>query len=291
MARPQVILPQADAACGKVFFADRRTADGHRIALEVWNRATGRVRQGYRLAVYRCKRCAGFHIGQRPIDPRSDPRPSPSRMHGKVRLDARDGESCAMREVVTSPGRLVLIRSRSRRPHARLSPGPPAGFLLKSMRWPRSRHSSGPASRGPDHRTPHERPDPHRVDRRDLEPDPGLHQDQPRAAPTATPRRSPSGSGACPGIPTSRASTCGLVPGKLADPLRWRTPRMVFVNSMSDLFHEDVPEDYIREVVRVMLAGRLAHLPGADQAVGADARAAARPACATRPRRRRSGGG
>ena len=28
---------------------------------------------------------------------------------------------------------------------------------------------------------------------------------------------------------------------------------MVFVNSMSDLFHKDVPDDYIREVVRVML--------------------------------------
>jgi hypothetical protein len=62
------ILPQADAACGKIFFADRRTADGHRIALEVWNRATGRVREGYRLAVYRCKRCGGYHLGYRPVD-------------------------------------------------------------------------------------------------------------------------------------------------------------------------------------------------------------------------------
>jgi hypothetical protein len=68
MSRPQLILPQADSSCGKVFFADRRTADGHRIALEVWNRATGRVREGYRLAVYRCKRCGGFHISNRPVD-------------------------------------------------------------------------------------------------------------------------------------------------------------------------------------------------------------------------------
>jgi hypothetical protein len=68
MARHQLFLPQADAACGKIFFADRRAADGHRIAMEVWNRATGRGREGYRLAVYRCKRCAGFHVGQRPID-------------------------------------------------------------------------------------------------------------------------------------------------------------------------------------------------------------------------------
>lgn len=68
MARTQLILPQADAACGKLFYSDRRTADGHRIALEVWNRATGRVREGYRLTVVRCRRCGGFHIGQRPID-------------------------------------------------------------------------------------------------------------------------------------------------------------------------------------------------------------------------------
>src|SRR5690606_371028 len=35
-------------------------------------------------------------------------------------------------------------------------------------------------------------------------------------------------------------------------PLRWRAPRVVFVNSMSDLFHADVPEDYIAEVFSVM---------------------------------------
>jgi protein gp37 len=43
-----------------------------------------------------------------------------------------------------------------------------------------------------------------------------------------------------------------LVPEKLGDPLRWRTPRMIFVNSMSDLFHEEVPDDYIARVARVM---------------------------------------
>lgn len=45
-----------------------------------------------------------------------------------------------------------------------------------------------------------------------------------------------------------------LVPGKLAQPLRWRAPRMIFVNSMSDLFHDRVPEDYIAAVARVMVA-------------------------------------
>jgi protein gp37 len=35
-------------------------------------------------------------------------------------------------------------------------------------------------------------------------------------------------------------------------PLRWRQPRRIFVNSMSDLFHEAVPEDFIRQVFEVM---------------------------------------
>lgn len=43
-----------------------------------------------------------------------------------------------------------------------------------------------------------------------------------------------------------------LVPEKLAEPLRWASPKMVFTNSMSDLFHEEVPETYILEVIRVM---------------------------------------
>lgn len=38
----------------------------------------------------------------------------------------------------------------------------------------------------------------------------------------------------------------------LDDPRRWRQPRLVFVNSMSDLFHEDVPEHFIRSVFEVM---------------------------------------
>src|ERR1700687_3147140 len=43
-----------------------------------------------------------------------------------------------------------------------------------------------------------------------------------------------------------------LVPEKLMQPLHWRQPRMIFVNSMSDLFHEQVPADYIAEVVKIM---------------------------------------
>jgi protein gp37 len=45
-----------------------------------------------------------------------------------------------------------------------------------------------------------------------------------------------------------------LVPEKLGDPIRWNQSKMIFVNSMSDLFHEDVPDEYIEKVCRVMLA-------------------------------------
>src|SRR5918996_720578 len=43
-----------------------------------------------------------------------------------------------------------------------------------------------------------------------------------------------------------------LHPDKLDQPLRWRRSRLVFVNSMSDLFHHDVPEAFIRRVFDVM---------------------------------------
>ena len=43
-----------------------------------------------------------------------------------------------------------------------------------------------------------------------------------------------------------------LVPEKLTEPLHWKQPRMVFVNSMSDLFHEGVPDEFIDKVFAVM---------------------------------------
>jgi protein gp37 len=55
-----------------------------------------------------------------------------------------------------------------------------------------------------------------------------------------------------PGHPYEQGFDLRLVPEKLAEPLRWKTPKMVFVNSMSDLFHKDVPDDYVRSVARVM---------------------------------------
>jgi protein gp37 len=44
-----------------------------------------------------------------------------------------------------------------------------------------------------------------------------------------------------------------LQPGALEVPLRWKKPRRIFVNSMSDLFHADVPLDYIKRVFDVMV--------------------------------------
>lgn len=40
----------------------------------------------------------------------------------------------------------------------------------------------------------------------------------------------------------------------LTIPLRWRTPRRVFVNSMSDLFHAEVPQEFVARVFAVMAA-------------------------------------
>lgn len=55
------------------------------------------------------------------------------------------------------------------------------------------------------------------------------------------------------GHPYERGFDLRLVPEKLDEPKRWKKGRRVFVNSMSDLFHQDVPDDYIRKVVDVML--------------------------------------
>jgi len=54
------------------------------------------------------------------------------------------------------------------------------------------------------------------------------------------------------GHPYEQGFDLRLVPHKLAEPLRWRSPRMIFVNSMSDLFHDAIPDDYIIRVAKVM---------------------------------------
>lgn len=59
-----------------------------------------------------------------------------------------------------------------------------------------------------------------------------------------------------PGHPYERGFDLRLVPDKLAEPLRWRAPKTIFVNSMSDLFHPQIPDDYIAAVADVMLLAR-----------------------------------
>lgn len=55
-----------------------------------------------------------------------------------------------------------------------------------------------------------------------------------------------------PGHPFEQGFDLRLVPTALDLPLRWRAGRLVFVNSMSDLFHEEVPDEYISRVFAVM---------------------------------------
>ncbi len=55
-----------------------------------------------------------------------------------------------------------------------------------------------------------------------------------------------------PGHPYEQGFELKLWPERLGIPLSWRRPRMVFVNSMSDLFHERIPDEYVAEVFEVM---------------------------------------
>jgi protein gp37 len=55
-----------------------------------------------------------------------------------------------------------------------------------------------------------------------------------------------------PGHPYERGFDLRLVPERLLDPFQWSTAKMVFVNSMSDLCHEDVPTAFIARVAEVM---------------------------------------
>jgi protein gp37 len=55
-----------------------------------------------------------------------------------------------------------------------------------------------------------------------------------------------------PGHPYEQGFDVRLWPDRLGIPLRWRKPRRVFVNSMSDLFHAQVPDDFIARTWAVM---------------------------------------
>jgi protein gp37 len=55
-----------------------------------------------------------------------------------------------------------------------------------------------------------------------------------------------------PGHPYEQGFDLRLWPGRLDQPLRWRRPRMIFVNSMSDLFHEAIPFEFVEQVFAAM---------------------------------------
>lgn len=56
------------------------------------------------------------------------------------------------------------------------------------------------------------------------------------------------------GHPYEQGFDLRLVPEKLLEPLRWSSPKTIFVNSMSDLFQDGVPDDYVIAVAEVMKA-------------------------------------
>jgi protein gp37 len=56
------------------------------------------------------------------------------------------------------------------------------------------------------------------------------------------------------GHPYEQGFDLKLVPHKLAEPFSWRSPKLVFVNSMSDLFQPGVPDNYIEAVAQVMVS-------------------------------------
>ena len=55
-----------------------------------------------------------------------------------------------------------------------------------------------------------------------------------------------------PGHPYEPGFDLTLRPERLSQPLSWKRPRVIFVNSMSDLFHKEVPTDFIDEVFETM---------------------------------------
>lgn len=57
-----------------------------------------------------------------------------------------------------------------------------------------------------------------------------------------------------PGHPYEQGFDLKLWPKRLEIPGRWKKPRLIFVNSMSDLFHEDIPSEFIQKTFDAMRA-------------------------------------
>lgn len=59
-----------------------------------------------------------------------------------------------------------------------------------------------------------------------------------------------------PGHPYEQGFDLKLWPERLEIPLKWKAPRFIFVNSMSDLFHQDIPIEFVRKVFGTMSRAR-----------------------------------
>ena len=57
-----------------------------------------------------------------------------------------------------------------------------------------------------------------------------------------------------PGHPYQMGFELALRPSRVEQPLQWKKPQLIFVNSMSDLFHEEVPDAFIHQVFETMEA-------------------------------------
>jgi protein gp37 len=55
------------------------------------------------------------------------------------------------------------------------------------------------------------------------------------------------------GHPFEQGFDLRIIPEKLTDPLSWKKPKRIFVNSMSDLFHDAISDDYIAAVAKVIV--------------------------------------
>ena len=58
------------------------------------------------------------------------------------------------------------------------------------------------------------------------------------------------------GHPYEQGFDLKLWPERIELPLHWKRPRRIFVNSMSDFFHDDVPDDFIRQAFDTMLRAK-----------------------------------
>ena len=89
----------------------------------------------------------------------------------------------------------------------------------------------------------------------------------------------PKDGAALPDTLTNRASIFACGRHAWTSPPRWRKPRMIFVNSMSDLFHKGCGSPIHRQGVRNDGVGRSTHLPGSDEAQLAHEELPAPPVC------------